>query len=525
MRWVKVSLAAIAALGLLAVGLPQVWYPMWFDQGAFAACGDVIRRGGIFLRDCWDVRGPLTPALYALAAAISPTQTAVFAFNLAWQAASAILLGALAWRMFGCRIAGAAAGALLWLTMATLNYWSVAQAEGFANLFFIAATLCAWESGRRLGRRQARWLFAGGAFAGALFWFKYPFALYAIVLMVWALAQRRHIGAAASVAAGAALTAGLGFVYFLAYGAFDDLLLHLRYAVANFHNKPLDERWEWLTGLFWIEITTFAQIGSTPTAGFKDTVPQVQWLGRGFPFILLLVAWGAVRSLWDDARREAGGLAIVWLLTTLALNIWQGHSYRYHFIIWLPPMALLAGAALADLSKAGLLTRVAAPALFIAAAAGQILTMWPWMRDAYDNIVTQGKSPRALHVESKESAQLLLAEFLRDNAAPGDRIAVFSDTPVVYFLAQRPNATRFPYLRWADESRDAAARAALAEAYLGDLTRHPPRFFVLSRDGFPWEAARFIETWKRMPEVHRFVEAHYEFIGENGPYLLFQRRS
>ncbi|MDW8352143.1 MAG: hypothetical protein RML99_09545, partial [Anaerolineae bacterium] len=98
------------------------------------------------------------------------------------------------------------------------------------------------------------------------------------------------------------------------------------------------------------------------------------------------------------------------------------------------------------------------------------------------------------------------------------------DAPWVYMLTQRRNATRFPYLRWADESRDADVRTMLARAYLDDLTRHSPRFFVLSHDGFPWESARFIETWKGLPEIHRFVETNYTFIGENGPYILFQRR-
>jgi hypothetical protein len=101
---------------------------------------------------------------------------------------------------------------------------------------------------------------------------------------------------------------------------------------------------------------------------------------------------------------------------------------------------------------------------------------------------------------------------------------VFSDTPAVYVLASRRNATRFPYLRWADEARDAAVRAALAERYLSDLIAHPPRFFVLSRDGFPWDSARFIETWKGLTDVQRYVEAAYEYVGENGPYLLFRRR-
>jgi hypothetical protein len=516
----RTAIAALAILGLLGVGLPQVWYPLWFDQGAFAACGDVLRRGGVFLHDCWDVRGPLTPALYALAMAISPTPVAIFAFNLAWQAASAALLGALAWRMFGSALAGWVAGALLWLTMATLNYWSVGQAEGFANLGFIAATACAWEAAQPRADRRTGWALAAGALAGALFWFKYPFVLYGLILAAWLWLRQRDWRAPAGVAVGGLLALALGGLYFALNGALGELWLHLRYAIANFHAKPLAERWEWLTGVFWVEITTFAQVGSTPTAGFKDTVPQVYLLGRGYPFFLLLAALGGIGAFRRGAASSGARLAALWLLTTLALNIWQGHSYRYHFIIWLPPLALLAGAAAANSGVA----RIAALTLFGVALVGQVLAMGPWMRDAFDNVIVQAKPARALYQESKEAPQHDLADFLRAHTAPDEQAAVFSDTPAVYPLAGRRNATRFPYLRWADEARDAAVRAALAERYLSDLIAHPPRFFVLSRDGFPWDSARFIETWKGLPAVHRYVEANYEYVGENGPYLLFRRR-
>ena len=516
----RVALIALAALGLLSVGLPQIWYPLWFDQGAFAACGDVLRSGGIFLRDCWDVRGPLTPALYALALALGGTPVAIFAVTLAWQAASAGLLGLLAWRTFGSALAGWVAGALLWLTMATLNYWSVGQAEGFANLGFIAATACAWEAAQPRADRRTGWALAAGVLAGALFWFKYPFALYGLSLAAWLGLRQRDWRALAGVAAGGLLALALGGLYFALGEALVELGLHLRYAIANFHERPLAERWDWLTGVFWVEITTFAQVGSTPTAGFKDTVPQVYLLGRGYPFFLLLAALGGIGALRRGEASNGARLAALWLLTALALNIWQGHSYRYHFIIWLPPLALLAGSAAASSGVA----RIAAFALFSAALAGQVLAMGPWMRDAFDNVIVQGKPPRVLYQESKEAPQHDLADFLRTNSAPEERIAVFSDTPAVYVLASRRNAARFPYLRWADEARDAEVRAALAEQYLSDLTRNPPRFFVLSRDGFPWDSARFIETWKGLPDVHRYVEAAYEYVGENGPYLLFRRR-
>jgi hypothetical protein len=516
----RVALIALAALGLLSVGLPQIWYPLWFDQGAFAACGDVLRSGGIFLRDCWDVRGPLTPALYALALALGGTPVAIFAVTLAWQAASAGLLGLLAWRTFGSALAGWVAGALLWLTMATLNYWSVGQAEGFANLGFIAAAACAWEAAQPRAGRRLGWALAAGALAGALFWFKYPFALYGLVLAAWLWLRVRDRLAVAGMAAGGLLALALGGLYFALGGALGELALHLRYAVANFHDRPLAERWAWLTGVFWVEITTFAQVGSTPTAGFKDTVPQVYLLSRGYPFFLLLAALGGIGALRRGEASNGARLAALWLLTALVLNLWQGHSYRYHFIIWLPPLALLAGAAVAR----GGVVRAIALALFSIAVAGQALAMWPWMRDAFDNVIVQGKPPRVLYQESKEAPQHDLADFLRANTAPDERVAVFSDTPAVYVLASRRNAARFPYLRWADEARDPAVRAALAEMYLSDLTRRPPRFFVLSRDGFPWDSARFIETWKGLTDVHRYVETNYEYVGENGPYLLFRRR-
>lgn len=536
--WVVAVLIAIVVLAMLAVAAPQIWYPLWFDQGAFAACADVLRRGGVMYRDCWDARGPLTPMLYALPLTIAPTQIALQLFNLAWQAMTTALVALLARRLFHHWLPVLAASGLFWLMNASLNYWSLAQAEGFANVFFLAAALSAWMGRRRTLATSATsatswvWFASSGVFAGALFWLKYPFAIFALVLAIWVLIDRptwAGLRQSALLLFGAALAMLAGLVYFVLGGAWMDVLTHVQYAITTFHNTPLTERWAWLTGVFWIELTTFARVGSTPTAGFKVTVPQVEILGRGYPFIMMLIAPGAGRLLLSKDRQPAGALLLLWLIAVIGLNIWQGHLYRYHFIIWLAPMALLVGAACLPRptrATSALASVWAAVSLALAAlaATGLIAAMLPWMRDAYDNVIVQRKSPATLYLESNEAPYVRLADFLRANSRPDERIAVFSDAPLVYFLAQRPNATRFPYLRWAEEARDPVVKAQLTNQFFAELVRNSPRFFILTQDGFPWPSARFVDLQKRMPNVRRYVEANYQFAGENGPFLLFERK-
>src|SRR4029453_1393681 len=101
----------VGLLALIALAAPQLWYPLWFDQGAFAACADVLQQGGAIFSDCWDVRGPAAALDYALPALISPAPLAVHVFDLLCQAATAVLLGRLAFKLFGRR-AGIIAGVL-----------------------------------------------------------------------------------------------------------------------------------------------------------------------------------------------------------------------------------------------------------------------------------------------------------------------------------------------------------------------------------------------------------------------------
>lgn len=591
--WAKLLLVLVLAI----LAIPQLWYPLWFDQGAFAACADILRHGGVMFRDCFDVRGPAVDLVYLIALYISPSPVTIHALDLLCQALTAGLIGLLARRLWNVQ-AGIAAGVLYWLMYASINYWATAQAESFANLFFVLAVYAAWQaleterSGDDPGaqdRQAIAWLALSGACVGVLFWFKYPFALIGLLPMLLILLHSKRTGsqmkirpsipdaaskAAAgtpskssrlvSLAAGALAVLLLGFAYFALSGALHNLQSQIAYDMITFNDVTFASRLDWLRTSFWEEITAFVRLGNTPTAGFKDTVSQVSILGRGYPFIFALMVWSLLTSLlaWLGIRRKRSfvepanpvtvrstvapqaGVSFLWayFALTLMINLWQGHFYRYHFLIMLPCMALLAAAnfrfSLSDMKAKSHLTQPLQPiriirdisrrigyilhgALYGAAVLGLAACMVPWAHDALGNVVLQHKSPNSLYLESKLAPYSTLAGALARQTTSQDRIAIFSDVPAVYALAQRLSGTRFIYVRPLQEAGSAELRTTLAQVYLHDLERSRPRFFILTQPGFPWDGADFIALWKSLPAIHAFVEANYHYVGENGPFLLF----
>ncbi len=521
---------------LLVFGLPQLFYPLWFDQGAFAACAQTLLRGGAMYRDCWEVRGPLVALLYALPMLLAPQPwwpVAIHAFDLVCAAGTSILVGLIAHDWFDAAPSANrpdyvpldasfvpfVAGGLYWLMYATLNYWSTAQAEGFANLLLVLSLWLGGKFSHRLSTSRTAYVWAG-ACCGLVVWLKYPFVLFGLafaLVLMFSLRWRVLFW----FVVGALLAILLGMAALWLSGSGPDWLMHLNYDWATFHAISWEERQLWLRTLFQEEVIAFVQKGSTPTAGFKDTVPQVEWLGRGYPLIFVLAGL-SLRKLFGRSQAGRGVfLALLYFVLAVVVNIWQGHSYRYHFLVALPGLALLASGAL---KSERTFIQFLAAILSIGAFAGLVATMWPWVRDAYDNVLLQHKTPQQLYLESKQADDSRLAEFIRQNTAPDERVVIFSDVPAVYVLANRPNGTRFPYLRWFEEGRSAVAMEYYEQRFLDDLAFSQPKFFILTKDNAPWPEARFGETLKRMSAVNAYVQSRYDYATDIGPFVVFKRK-
>lgn len=549
------SIAAIA-LGAIALGLlaaPQLIYPFGHDQGIYSACGDVIRRGGVPIRDCFESKGPGVMVLYAIALSIAFSTVAVHAFTLLWQAVTAVLVGATARALFH-PTAALPAAAFYWLIYVGINYWSMNQAETFSNLFIVLALLLAW---RTLDVRadvraegsppsvRLSFAFISGLSAGSLIWFKYTFALLTLaigvglMLQVWLHARpqrdapRRVTAWRAALSSGIAYTVGvlvinaLILAYFAVAGGIPALVEQLGVFRELFPLGPPRSPPE-IAQLLW----RFTDNGADLTADYKPTVAQWTFFGGGFPLLFVLAALGVARFITPAAPGIARYTYLLGLFVAgLAVVVIQAKYVQYHFTILHAPLAIMAGAGAAAgwlwLRESNPMRRAlgaSSAALGVAAFVLLALRMVPWLTDAYTNVIAQGKSLREIHLESRVAPQLYIADYIVQHTRPDETISLFADAPWVYMLSDRRNATRFPFADVWAPAHGSWTNAQFGRQFFEQLSRSKPTYFILTKDDYPWLGVRHIDNWKRLTDLHAYVEANYRYEAEIGPFLVFRRK-
>lgn len=551
-RRYRTPLALLFVAVLALVALPQLWYPFGFDQMVYAACGDVIRLGGVPIRDCFETKQMGVMVMYAIAMSFSPSAWAVHAFTLLWQAITSLVIARIARDVFGPRAAWVAA-TLYWLMYAGINYWSMDQAETFCNLFLALAFWAMVREPRTKNQEprirpstlstQHSALLLAGVCIGVTFWFKYIFVLvglgFGLLLILQLFLNRRSLNLGSwfwvlgSFALGAVLPMLLGVLYYaLQTDGLQTLLAQLNFLRENF---PLTEPLPF-DGMARMMLRFFDN-GADVSGDFKRTLgpatATANVLGGGFPLVLLLGAIGIGRGL--KLKPLAIVYLIAYLVTTIVLCIWQGNYIQYHFTLMHVPVALLAGAAFAEKDWSptgdrsptdGSPTRLYGGGfLFAVAVALLIYRMTPMMFDAYDNVLVQHKPLRDQYLESKQGAHIPISEYIRDKTSPDDSIAIFGDAPWVYTLAGRRNATRFSFVNVWIKKRGTPSYALHVEQYVDGLSRKKPLYVILTKADFPWLNNDYLVDYKLAIPIYNYVEANYAYEGENGPFLLFRRKN
>ncbi len=521
--WVAVACWALIVFSCLQVLL----FSFGRDQSIYAMVGDGILRGQLPYRDVWDFKPPGIFVAYALAQAVfGKTMLAIRLLEVAGLLGVAFAYRHLAELVLEQRRAGDVAAAVAVFGHAQLEFWHTGQPEAFGGFLVVYAVMLVF--GEHPGQRRFLQWGGVGALFGAAFLFKPTIAGGAFVAALY-LARRELVRtgrwrAAAHpllVAGGASLLpiAACAAWFWLA-GAWDDLAWTMFVFTPGY--SGLFPYYTAAEAFFYALHEVLFRFTPVVAVGFLAAISIRPLHGREREIFLVLLGIIAV---------NLAGVAI------------QNKFFQYHYSATLLLVSFISGVGVYKLWRRMLGAGTGGVAALIASLV-LVLGMRPIVHDLGDSFWT--RSARRLrflaHPHSMEAQESLdrdlyrvgdfsldddraVAQELQAQVPEGAPIFVWGFEPAIYWLAERPVASRFVYdvpqrTHW---QRD-RSRATL----LRDLAARPPAAIVVqSGDRFPrvtgddLDSAAALATF---PELVRLLTEEFTYVGEVRTFGVYVRR-
>ena len=427
---------------------------------------------------------------------------------------------------FGVRRVGVVGGAVAALIHAQLEFWHSGQPETFGGFLTVWALVLTASEGKR-SRRLWRWLAIGALFGGA-FLLKPPLGGGALACAAflardqWAREAkwRAAVLPFVVVGLGSLLPLALCGLWFKSRGAWDALSWTLfeftpGYTKLGWTNRSAPEMFYWgLEELFF----RFSAVGA-------------------FGFIAAIV----IRPMHEHERR---GVFLV--LGVMAIHLagiaMQGKFFQYHYAATLPLLALLGGLGLYKLWRRTLAAGLSGVLAFVGfvLVAGSMRIAVRDLGSFWDRAVLRtGYLLRTGPIRSRElldkelyrvadynlDANRLVALEVTRRTPPGAKIFVWGFEPGIYWMADRPPATRYVYdvaqrVSW---GRERAQRELMA-----DLAKNPPALVVVQHgDRFSWVTGDDFDSAEALPHFHdlaRLVERDFQLVTTIEDFDVYERR-
>jgi len=553
----------LAAVIVVAILAPSLLFPFARDQATFAYIGTVIAGGGMPYRDAWDLKPPGIYLAYALLSAAAPSggftlMLLVRAADVAIAAVTGSLLVLLArrWHLEGAGVAAAAWYAALYLHS---TWWSLAQAEAWANPCVLGAALLILRGSEQpRGRASLLPYLAAGALIGVAALLKFTAPAPVLPFVVLPL-FRRDWRALAALTAGVLLPLAAARVWLQAGGAFDAYLDLQAGFLAPYARMNAATVWKRVENVFGYTLPwTGRLLVPMVLAGFalwstrwgRDGNPgpesRVPSPGSGVPSPGFRVPSPESRTLVTSAFLL--GVAAVWA---------QNKYFGYHWHSALPWLALLSGAgtsAAAEAASHALNARTPSPqgeggrrkgeltsrrAVWALAAVAPLLwslaVSWGTYRDAARTAMGQMSREawgdrfgvRGSGKDYSFPADLEVAAYLREHTSRGDSVQVWGFEPAVYLFSDRRPPGRFFFnvpvvAPFAPES--------WRSEFMSTLRDSPPRLFLVVRnDSIPWASGRTDDSAAQLqewPELGTWLAENYRLekqIEDFSVYRLARR--
>jgi 4-amino-4-deoxy-L-arabinose transferase-like glycosyltransferase len=485
-----VLLATLILFGLIRYRLRDM--PLERDEGEYAYSGQLLLQGIPPYQLAYNMK---SPGIYAAYAAIlwvfGETPAGIHCGLIVVNAATLVLLYLLVGVLFG-RLA-AIVSACSWALLSAGS--SVMGFEAHATNFVLPPAILGILL---LIRVRIRWwvLLLSGISSGVAVLMKQHGAFFVLFCLLYLLfapekeqdGLRLRVGRAAVYVAGAALPYALTCVLLQRAGVFAQFWFWT-VSYAGEYSKMGARR----------ALHAFVESSSAIVA---QTAP-----------IWILVALGLTALWWGgSARRHSRFLGLLLLCSFLSLC--PGAYFRPHyFVLILPAAAILTGVAISSaIEKLADLTRSPLPLFlpilgFLLCFGGAIFHE----RQTYFKMNAL-EVFESIYPGSPFVAAAPIAEYVKNNSAPTDRIAVIGSEPEIYFYAHRPSATGYIYMYSLIVRHKYTAR--MREEFIRELETSRPKYLVYADVEDSWgersgvqQAAPFL-AW-----LQKFMKEGYEREG------------
>jgi len=476
------------------------------DEAIYAVVAREMLSGRVLYRDVVDHKPPLIYFIYALTQAIGGPWGGMILLHLltiATVLATALLLRRLVREFGDCPSDARApvwAGLLYAVFTTTLLPFDglAANCELFMMLPLTASVLFFL---RGAGELRARPLFVSGLLLGVAALCKCQAGVQG-VLYVAVLATFHWRRVPRAIVASAVVGAGA--------------VAAIVAAVAVFHRLgSLDAAWFWFRFNF-----GYIKTGFAPLDTVKRAVVRVSFVALSAAFLWILGTRAALKSMAPSpTAMPFARFATLWAVVSALAITTGGRFFGHYFHQLTAPLALLAAPAAARLWN----DRRRMVALAIGGPGLAFFLVGIFQAPAFAAAGAAGPDYRRM------------ADLINAYSRPDDRLVVWGNLPVLYFVAGRPLGTRFVFSNYmtglspatpsqSDPAVDASSNVVPEswDMFEADLARRTPRVLIDTSPGNLAAYGKFPPS--SFPRLQALLDRDYTLVNASAGLRVFVRR-
>jgi hypothetical protein len=249
------------------------------------------------------------------------------------------------------------------------------------------------------------------------------------------------------------------------------------------HAGVIDKFWFWTIDYAW-QYGSLVPLTQAPQIFFRSVNEVVL---TGWP-VWILAGIGALTGLLDQ-RTRASMLFLVGFLFFSALAVCTGFYFRTHyFILVLPALSLLAGAAISKLTEILevrlVLIRLVPLLLFVLALSVPILLDKKIFFE-----VSPNQACGLIYPDNPFLESVRIGTYVREHTEPGDTIAVLGSEPEIYFYSHRHSATGYIYTYGLMEPQKYAQQ--MQQEMIREIEAARPKYLL---------SVAMVYSWLRRPD-------------------------